>query len=90
VTGSFEFLSEGGGFSMSSPSLAVCAGHNVDVTCLNAFLADALQRVVREAVLVQAPTSASVVPSSTNLTRPALLPSILRFHTHTLTWLFYM
>ena len=47
---------------MSSPSLAVSAGHGVDVTCLNAFLAAALQRVVREAVLVQAPASTSVVP----------------------------
>ena len=31
---------------------------------LNAFVAPALQRVEREAVLVQAPTSASVVPSA--------------------------
>jgi len=31
---------------------------------LNALLAAALQRVVREAVLVQAPASASVVPSA--------------------------
>jgi len=49
---------------MSSPSLAISVGHGVDVTCLNAFLAAALQRVVREAVLVQAPTSASVVLSA--------------------------
>jgi len=39
-------------------------GHGVDVACLNAFLAAALQRVVREAVLVQAPASASMVPSA--------------------------
>jgi len=49
---------------MSAPSLAVSAGHGVDVACLNAFLAAALQRVVCEAVLVQAPASASVVPSA--------------------------
>ena len=49
---------------MSAPSLAVSAGHGVDVACLNAFLAAALQRVVREALLVQAPASASVVPSA--------------------------
>jgi len=49
---------------MSAPSLAVSAGHSVDVACLNAFLAAALQRVVRKAVLVQAPASASVVPSA--------------------------
>jgi len=47
---------------MSAPSLAVSAGHGVDVACLNAFLAAALQRVVCEAVLVQAPASTSVVP----------------------------
>ena len=57
-------LSEGEGDSMSAPSLAVSAGHGVDVACLNAFLAAALQRVVREAVLVQSPASASVVPSA--------------------------
>jgi len=34
------------------------------VVSLNAFLAASLQRVVREAVLVQAPASASVVPSA--------------------------
>jgi len=49
---------------MSAPSLTVSAGHGVDVACLNAFVAAALQRVVREAVLVQAPASASVVPSA--------------------------
>jgi len=49
---------------MSAPSLAVSASHGVDVAGLNAFLAAALQRVVREAVLVQAPASASVVPSA--------------------------
>jgi len=49
---------------MSTPSLAVSAGHGVDVAGLNAFLAAALQRVVRQAVLVQAPASASVVPSA--------------------------
>jgi len=49
---------------MSAPSLAVSAGHGVDVACLNASLAAALQRVVREAVLVQGPASASVVPSA--------------------------
>jgi len=48
---------------MSAPSLAISAGHGVDVACLTAFLAAALQRVVREAVPVQAPASASVVPS---------------------------
>jgi len=57
-------FSEGGGDSMSAPSLTVSAGHGVDVACLNAFVAAALQRVVREAVLVQAPASASVVPSA--------------------------
>jgi len=51
----------GGGFHVC---LAVSAGHGVDVASLNAFLAAALQRVVREAVLVQAPASASVVPSA--------------------------
>jgi len=45
-------LSEVGGDSMSAPSLAVSAGHVVDVAGLNAFLAAALQRVMREAVLV--------------------------------------
>ena len=50
--------------NVSAPSLAVSAGHGVDVTCLNAFMAAALQRVVREAVLVQAPASASAVPST--------------------------
>jgi len=64
VTGSLEFISKGGGVSISAPSLSVSAGHGVVVTCLNEFLAAALQRVVREAVLVQAPTSASVVPSA--------------------------
>ena len=54
----------GGGFQLSATSLAVSAGHGVDVACLNAFLAAALQRVVREAVLEQAPASASVVPSA--------------------------
>jgi len=49
---------------MSAPSLAVSAGHGIYVAGLNAFLAAALQRVVREAVLVQAPASASVVPSA--------------------------
>ena len=49
---------------MSAPSLAVSAGHGVDVACLNAFLAAPPQRVVREAVLVQASASASVVPSA--------------------------
>jgi len=49
---------------MSAPSLAVFAGHGVDVACLNVFLAAALQRVVREAVLVQAPASAPVAPST--------------------------
>ena len=47
----------------SAPSLAVSAGAGVDVACLHAFLAAALQRVMREAVLRQAPASASVVPS---------------------------
>ena len=51
----------GGGFQLSATSLAVSAGHGVDVACLNAFLAAALQRVVREVVLVQAPASAPVV-----------------------------
>ena len=50
--------------NVSAPSLAVSAGHGVNVACLNAFLAATLQRVVREAVLVQAPSSASVVPSA--------------------------
>jgi len=49
---------------MSALYLAISAGHGVDATCLNAFLAAALKRVVREAVLVQAPASASVVPSA--------------------------
>ena len=49
---------------MSLPSLAVSEGHGVDVTCLNAFLVAALQRAVCEAVLEQAPASASVVPSA--------------------------
>jgi len=49
---------------MCALSLAVSAGHGVDVAGLNAFLAVALQLVVREAVLVQAPASASVVPSA--------------------------
>jgi len=57
-------LSEGEWDSMSALSLAVSAGHGVDIAELNAFLAAALQRVVREAVFVQAPTSASVVPSA--------------------------
>jgi len=48
---------------MSAPSLAVSAGHGVDVACLNTFLAATLQRVVRETVLVQDSASASVVPS---------------------------
>jgi len=48
---------------MSAPSLAVSANHGVDVAGLNAFLATALQHVVHEAVLVQAPASVSVVPS---------------------------
>jgi len=56
--------SEGGGDSTSEPSLAVSAGDGVDVACLNAFLAAAHQRVKREAVLGQAPASASVVPSA--------------------------
>jgi len=49
---------------MSAPSLAVSANHGVCVAGLNAFLAAALQRVVREALLVQAPASVSVVPSA--------------------------
>ena len=49
---------------MSAPSLAVSAGYGIDVAGLNAFLAAALQRVVREAMIVQAPASASVVPSA--------------------------
>jgi len=49
---------------MSAPSLAVSAGHGVGVAGLNAFLATVLQRVVREAMLIQAPASASVVPSA--------------------------
>jgi len=57
-------LPEGGRDSMSGPSLAVSAGHGVDDACLNAFLAAALQRVVREAELVQVPASAYVVPSA--------------------------
>ena len=59
-------LSEGGGDPMSAPFLAVSAGrgHGVDVACLNVFLTAALQRVMREAVLVQAPASASVVSSA--------------------------
>jgi len=44
----------------SAPSLAISVGH----ACLTAFLAAALHRVVREAVPVQAPASASVVPSA--------------------------
>ena len=49
---------------MSAPSLAVSAGHGDDVAFWNAFLAAALQRVACEAVLVQAPASAYVVPSA--------------------------
>jgi len=44
------------------PCLHLLCG--VDVACLNAFLAAALQRVVCGDVLVQAPASASVVPSA--------------------------
>jgi len=57
-------IPRGGGDSTSVPSLAVSAGDGVDVVCLNAFLAAALQRVVRDAVLRQAPASASAVPSA--------------------------
>jgi len=49
---------------MSAPSLAVSAGHGVDVAFLNAFWTAALRRVVREAVLVRAPASAYVVASA--------------------------
>jgi len=49
---------------MSAPSVTVSVGHGVDVAGLNAFLTAALQRVMREAVLVQAPAYASVVPSA--------------------------
>jgi len=57
-------ISEVGGDSMSASSFAISAGHGVHVACLNAFLAAALQRVMREAVHVQAPASTSVVPSA--------------------------
>jgi len=49
---------------MSAPSFPVSVGHSVDLACLNAFLVAALQRAVCEAVLEQAPASASVVPSA--------------------------
>ena len=77
-------LSEGGGDPMSAPFLAVSAGrgHGVDVACLNVFLTAALQRVMREAVLVQAPASASMVPSAVSVLlipvfRAILLPVLL-------------
>jgi len=57
-------ISEVGGDSMSASSFAISAGHGVHVACLNAFVAAALQRVMREAVHVQAPASTSVVPSA--------------------------
>jgi len=53
----------GGGFPCLH-LLAVSAGHGVDVACFNAFFTTALPRVVRGAVLVQAPASASMVPSA--------------------------
>jgi len=62
--GRCETFRRGRGFHVCTPSLAVSAGDGVDVACLNVFLAAALQRVVREAVLGQAPASASVVPSA--------------------------
>jgi len=43
------------------PKRGLLVHHGVDVACVNEFLAADLQRVVREAVLVQAPVSASVV-----------------------------
>jgi len=46
------------------PCLHLLSPFRVDVACLNAFLAAALQRVVREALLVQPPASASVAPST--------------------------
>jgi len=48
----------------SAPSLAVSTGRGIHDGCLNAFLAAALLCVVREAVPVQAPTSAPMVPSA--------------------------
>jgi len=53
------FLRRGG-----NSASAVFACHGVDVACLNTFLAATLQRVVCESVLVQAPATASVVPSA--------------------------
>ena len=43
-------LSEGGGVPIFAPSLAVSAGRGFDDGCLNAFLAAALLRLVRDAV----------------------------------------
>jgi len=56
---------QGGEVPVSAPALAVSAGCGFDDGCLNEFLAAALLRVVRDAVPVQAPASASIVPSAT-------------------------
>jgi len=53
-----------GGGPVPAPSLAVSAGRGFDDGLLNALLASALLRVVREAVPVQAPASASMAPFS--------------------------
>ena len=45
-------FSEGGGVPVFVPPLAVSAGREFDDSCLNAFLAAALLRVVRDAVPV--------------------------------------
>ena len=57
-------LSEGGGVPVSVSFLAVLAGCGFDDGSVNLFLAVALLRVVRDAVPVQAPAAASVVPSA--------------------------
>jgi len=54
-----------GGGPVSAPAFAVSAGCGFDDGCLNEFLAAAFLRVVQDAVPVQAPASASVVPSAT-------------------------
>ena len=53
-----------GGVPISAPSLAVSAGRGFDDAHLNAFLAAAFLRVIRYAVPVQAPVSASVLLSA--------------------------
>jgi len=53
-----------GGVPVSAPSLAVSAGRGFDDAHLNAFLAAAFLRVIRYAVPVQAPVSASVFLSA--------------------------